>query len=115
MNHVSIAKLNVHHLGCKHGFLSIQYSKLPNKSLANYIFRANHQIFDSPIIPRIRYRVIFEAEIFAGEAQFKLRRMKFLKIANFEDYAFLRVLKFESKIAFTISSIVRGYHVYKDI
>ena len=34
---------------------------------------------------------------------------------NFEDYAFLRVFEFESKMAFTISSIVRGYHVYKDI
>ena len=41
MNHINIAKLNVCHLGCKHGhgFLSIQYSK----------------IFDSSVIPRIQY------------------------------------------------------------
>ena len=55
MNHIKIAKLNVHHLGCKHGFLSTQYSKLPIKNLAKCIFRANCQIFDSPIIPHIRY------------------------------------------------------------
>ena len=36
--------------GCKHGFFSIQYS---NKNLTNCIFRANYQIYDSPIIPRI--------------------------------------------------------------
>ena len=42
--HVNIAKLNVCHLACKHGFLSIQYSKPPIKNLANCIFRANHQI-----------------------------------------------------------------------
>ena len=36
-NHVNIAKLNVRHLGCKHSFLSIQSSKLPNKNLANCI------------------------------------------------------------------------------
>ena len=30
-NHMNIAKLNVRHLGCKHGLLSIQYSKLPIK------------------------------------------------------------------------------------
>ena len=55
MNHINIAKLNVHHLGCKHGSLSIQYSKMPIKNLANCIIRVNCQIFDSPIIPRIRY------------------------------------------------------------
>ena len=55
-NHISITKLNVRHLGCKHGFLSIQYSKLPIKNLANCIFRPNCQIFDSPIIPRIWYQ-----------------------------------------------------------
>ena len=55
MNHVNIAKLNICHLGCKHGFLSIQYSKPPIKNLANCIFRANRQIFDSPIIPHIQY------------------------------------------------------------
>ena len=54
-NHVSIAKLNVCHLGYKHGFLSIQCSKPPIKNLANCNFRANRQIFDSPIIPCIRY------------------------------------------------------------
>ena len=54
VNHVNIAKLNVHHLGCKHGFLSIQYSKPPIKNLANCIFRVNRQIFDSPIILPIR-------------------------------------------------------------
>ena len=40
-NHVNITKLNVCHLGCKHGFLSIQYLKLPIKTLANCIFRVN--------------------------------------------------------------------------
>ena len=55
-NHVNIAKLNVRHLiGSKHGFLSIQCSKSPNKSLTNCIFRTNCQIFESPIIPRIQY------------------------------------------------------------
>ena len=34
-NHVNIARLNVRYLGCKHEFLSIQYSKSPNKNLAN--------------------------------------------------------------------------------
>ena len=53
-NHVNIAKLNIHHLGCKHRFLSIQHSKPPIKNLANCIFRVNRQIFDSPIIPHIR-------------------------------------------------------------
>ena len=52
-NHVNITKLNVHRLGCKHGFLSIQYSQLPIKNLANCIFRTNHQLFDLPITPRI--------------------------------------------------------------
>ena len=47
MNHVNIAKLNVCHLCCKHGFLTIQYSI---KNLANWIFRANRQIFNLPII-----------------------------------------------------------------
>ena len=51
MNHVNIANLHVRHLGCKHGFLSIQYLKPPNKSLANCIFRVNCQILDSPILP----------------------------------------------------------------
>ena len=55
MNHVNIAKLNVHHLGCKYRLLSIQYSQPSIKKLANCIFRVNGQIFDSPIIPRIRY------------------------------------------------------------
>ena len=31
------------------------------------------------------FRVIFEAEIFAGEAKVKFRRIKFSKIANFEE------------------------------
>ena len=31
------------------------------------------------------YQVIFEAEIFAGEAKVKFRRIKFSKIANFEE------------------------------
>ena len=53
VNHVSITKLNVCHFGCKHGFLSIQYSKPPNKILINCIFRENSQIFDLPIIPHI--------------------------------------------------------------
>ena len=48
-------QINVCHLGSKHGFLSIQCSKSPNKSLANCIFRANRQIFNSPIIPCIQY------------------------------------------------------------
>ena len=52
MNHINIAKLNEHHIGCKHGFLSIQHSI---KHLANCIFRANCQICDLPIIPCIRY------------------------------------------------------------
>ena len=52
-NHVYIAKLIVRHLGCRHGFLSMQYSKPPIKTFT--IFRAIHQILDSPIIPRIRY------------------------------------------------------------
>ena len=51
-NHISIAKLNVRLLYCKHGFLSIQYSKKPFR---NHIFRTNCQIFDLPIIPRIQY------------------------------------------------------------
>ena len=55
MNYVYITKLNVHHLGCRHGFLSMQYSKPPIKTFANCIFRVIHQIFDSPIIPHIRY------------------------------------------------------------
>ena len=33
----------------------MQYSKLPIKMLANCIFRVICQIFDSPIIPGIRY------------------------------------------------------------
>ena len=53
--HICIAKLNVHHLGCRHEFLSMQYSKPPIKMLVNCIFKAIHQIFDSPIIPCIRY------------------------------------------------------------
>ena len=48
-----IAKLNVHHLGCRHESLSAQYSKPPIKMFANCIFRAIRQIFDSPIIPCI--------------------------------------------------------------
>ena len=55
MNHICIAKLNVRHLGCRHGFLSMQYSKLPIKMLAICIFRVIHQIFDSPTTPRIQY------------------------------------------------------------
>ena len=58
MNHVYIAKLNVRHLGCNP--LSIQYSKSPNKNLANCIFRGNCQIFDSSIIPRIQYLVLMQ-------------------------------------------------------
>ena len=54
-NHLNIAKLNGRHLGYKHEFLSTQYSKPPIKNLVNCIFRANRQIFNSPIIPRIRY------------------------------------------------------------
>ena len=50
MNHITNAKLNIHYLDCKHRFLSMQYSYLPIKNLANWIFRANHQIFNSPII-----------------------------------------------------------------
>ena len=49
-NDINKATLNVHHL---HWFPSIQYSQLPTKNLANRNFRANCQIFDSPIIPRI--------------------------------------------------------------
>ena len=59
-NQVNIAKLNVCHLSCKHGFLFIEYSKSPINSLANCIFRTNHQIFDLLIIPRIvdtRYHI----------------------------------------------------------
>ena len=55
MNHVNIAKLNVHHLGFKHGFLFIQYSKPPIKNLNNCIIRVNRQIFDAPIILCIGY------------------------------------------------------------
>ena len=51
----NIVKLNVRHLGCKHGFLSIQYSKPPIKNITNCIFRMNHQIFDLPIILHIQY------------------------------------------------------------
>ena len=40
MNHINIAKLNAWVSFCI-------------KNLANCIFRANHQIFDLPIIPRI--------------------------------------------------------------
>ena len=43
-NHVNIAKLNACHLGCKHGFLSIQYSKTPIKNLTICILRANQQM-----------------------------------------------------------------------
>ena len=57
MNHVNIAKLNVHHLGCRHGFLSIQYSKPLNINHTNCNFRAIRQILDSPIIPRTRYQI----------------------------------------------------------
>ena len=34
------------------------------------------------------YRIVgyFEAEIFAGEAKVKFQRIKFLKIANFEEF-----------------------------
>ena len=32
------------------------------------------------------YIVIFKAEIFTGEAKVKFGRIKFLKIANFEDF-----------------------------
>ena len=52
-----IAKLNVRHLGCRHGFLSMQYSKLPIKTLTNCILRVIHQIFDLPIIPHIWYAI----------------------------------------------------------
>ena len=50
-NHVNITKLNVCHLGCTYGFLSIQYIKLSIRNLTNCSFRANCQIFNSPIIP----------------------------------------------------------------
>ena len=43
-NHIYIAKLNVRHLGCRHGFLSMQYLKSPIKMFANCIFRAIRQI-----------------------------------------------------------------------
>ena len=46
-NRINIAKLNVRHLDCKHGFLSIQYSKPPIKNLTNGIFRANCQLADN--------------------------------------------------------------------
>ena len=55
MNHINIAKLNVRHLGCKHGFLSTQHSKPPIKNIANCIFTVNRQIFDLPIILCIWY------------------------------------------------------------
>ena len=66
-NHVNIAILNVCHLSCKHGFLFIENSKPPINNLANCIFRANRQILDSLIIPRIvdtRYHIIYRV-IFA--------------------------------------------------
>ena len=48
VNHVNIARPNVHHPGSKHGSPSIPHSQSPHKDLANYIFRANRQIFNSP-------------------------------------------------------------------
>ena len=55
-DHVNIVKLSVCHLGCKHEheyefFPYKMHSKLPTKSLANCIFRANCQIFNLPMIP----------------------------------------------------------------
>ena len=47
-NHVNIARPNVHHPGNKHGSPSIPHSQSPHKDLANCIFRANRQIFNSP-------------------------------------------------------------------
>ena len=41
MKHVTITKFNVHHLDYNHGFLSIEYSKLPIKKPVNSIFRVN--------------------------------------------------------------------------
>ena len=46
--YISPNYVNVHHLGCKHGFLSIQF-----KNFANCIFGVNHPIFDSPVISHI--------------------------------------------------------------
>ena len=48
VNHVNIARLNIHHPGSKHGSPSIPHSQSPHKDLANYIFRENCQIFNSP-------------------------------------------------------------------
>ena len=47
-NHINIARPNVHHPGSKHGSPSIPHSQSPHKDLANYIFRTNRQIFNSP-------------------------------------------------------------------
>ena len=54
MNHVMMANLNVCHKDCKNGFLSMQCSKLPIHNLANNIFRAKHQTYESPIFPVIQ-------------------------------------------------------------
>ena len=36
-------------------------------------------------------RVIFKAEIFTGDAKVKFRRIKFSKIANFEEFTRVRI------------------------
>ena len=57
MNHVNIAKLNVRRLGCKHGFLSMQYSKLPFKNLANCTLERDRQIYGSYCLPLLHHEV----------------------------------------------------------
>ena len=59
-------QLNVHHLDCRHGFLSMQYSKPPIKMLTNCIFIAIRQIFDSSIIPHIQYLSCGKGCLFEG-------------------------------------------------
>ena len=57
VNCVTITKFNVHHLDYNHGFLSIEYSKLPIQNPINSMFRVNCQLQGLPIILVIWYVV----------------------------------------------------------
>ena len=58
-----IAKLNAHHLGCKHGFLSIRYSKPPIKNLTNCILEGITKIILDRLINNSMYTVMHMAGV----------------------------------------------------
>ena len=65
---------------------------------------------------KVQYSGLFSKQKFLQERQnLNFEELNFQTLQNSKILCISSVFEFKSKMAFTISSIVRGYHVYKDI